>query len=70
MGARARVPTLWLHSENDSFFGTELVRRMHDAFTASGGAAELTLFGPVGSDGHRQRCHVLVENFDVVPPAR
>ena len=52
-GARSRVPTLWLYAENDSFFGPELVRRLHTAFTREGGQATLSQFGPVGEDGHQ-----------------
>lgn len=52
-GARSRVPTLWLYAENDSFFGPDLVRRLHTAFTRDGGQATLSLFGPVGEDGHQ-----------------
>ncbi len=52
-GARSLVPTLWLYAENDSFFGPELVRRLHAAFAGSGGNAELIMFGPVGKDGHQ-----------------
>jgi dienelactone hydrolase len=56
IGTRIRVPTLWLYAENDSYFGPEIVRRMYDAFTASGGSATLTVFGPVDSDGHVLCC--------------
>lgn len=52
-GARSRVPTLWLYAENDSYFGPDLVRRLHVAFTQEGGKAKLSLFGPVGKDGHQ-----------------
>ncbi len=52
-GVRSRVPTLWLYAENDGFFGPDLVRRMHAAFTQGGGNAKLDLFGPVGNDGHQ-----------------
>ena len=44
--------TLWLYAENDSFFGPELVGRMHRAFTAGGGKAELRIFGALDPDGH------------------
>lgn len=51
-GARSRAPTLWLYAGNDSFFGPDLVRRLHTAFTRAGGEAMLTQFGPVAEDGH------------------
>lgn len=51
-GRTSRIPMLWLYIENDTFFGPELSRRMHAAFTAAGGNAEYHLFSPHGSDGH------------------
>jgi dienelactone hydrolase len=51
-GSTARVPTLWLYSENDSFFGPDLARRMHRAYTDAGGTAVLRLLPPYTSDGH------------------
>lgn len=53
LGARTRIPTLWLYAENDSLFPPELVTRMRDAYAASGGRAELLMFPPVMHDGHR-----------------
>ena len=51
-GRTARVPTLWVYAANDSFFAPELARRMHAAFTAAGGRAELVQPPPYGTDGH------------------
>ncbi|KRR11356.1 dienelactone hydrolase [Bradyrhizobium jicamae] len=51
-GRTSRVPMLWLYIENDTFFGPELSKRMHAAFTAAGGNAEYHLFPPHGGDGH------------------
>lgn len=51
-GAAARVPTLWLYAENDTFFGPELSQRMAAAFVAAGGDAEYHLLPPVRGDGH------------------
>jgi dienelactone hydrolase len=53
LGARTRIPTLWLYAENDSLFPPELVTRMRDAYAASGGRAELRMFPPIMHDGHR-----------------
>jgi dienelactone hydrolase len=53
LGARTRIPTLWLYAENDSLFPPELVTRMRDAYAASGGRAELLMFPPIMHDGHR-----------------
>jgi pimeloyl-ACP methyl ester carboxylesterase len=52
MGARTRVPTLWLYADNDSLFAPDLVRAMHAAYRRAGGQAELTQFAPLKSDGH------------------
>ena len=51
-GRGARIPTLWIYAENDSYFGPALSRRMVDAYRAAGGIAEYRLFPPYGADGH------------------
>ncbi len=51
-GEQARVPTLWLYSKNDSYFGPELARSMAKAWNAGGGQAELHVLGSYGSEGH------------------
>lgn len=51
-GIAARMPTLWLYAENDSFFRPGLVSRMHAAFTGSGGRADLVMLPPFQGDGH------------------
>jgi pimeloyl-ACP methyl ester carboxylesterase len=51
-GGGARVPELWIYSRNDQFFGPGLARRMHAAFTGSGGSAEFVEAPAVGLDGH------------------
>ena len=51
-GSTARVPMLWIYTENDSYFGPELTKRMHNAFTAAGGDAEYRLLPAFGNDGH------------------
>jgi dienelactone hydrolase len=51
-GASARVPMLWIYTENDTFFGPALSKRMHQAYTEAGGSAEYHLLPPFGSDGH------------------
>ena len=52
LGAQARVPMLWIYAANDSYFGPDLARRMHEAFTAAGGRAQLTSLPAFGDDGH------------------
>jgi invasion protein IalB len=51
-GSTARVPMLWIYTENDSYFGPALTKRMHSAFTAAGGNAEFHMFPAFGDDGH------------------
>jgi pimeloyl-ACP methyl ester carboxylesterase len=52
LGRSVRGPMLWIYSENDSYFGPNLARKMHAAFTASGGAAEFRMLPPFREDGH------------------
>ena len=52
LGKTSRIPTLWIYARNDKFFGPELVRRMHAAFTSAGGRAQFVDFPPHGDDGH------------------
>jgi dienelactone hydrolase len=61
-GRTSRVPMLLMYIENDTYFGPELSKRMHAAFTAAGGNAEYHLFPPHGSDGH-----FFVDTADAVP---
>jgi invasion protein IalB/pimeloyl-ACP methyl ester carboxylesterase len=61
-GRTARVPMLWIYTENDSYFGPELSKRMHDAFVAAGGNAEYRLLPAFGSDGH-----FMIDSPDAVP---
>ena len=61
-GRTSRVPMLWMYIENDTYFGPELSKRMHAAFTAAGGNAQYHLFPPHGGDGH-----FFVDSADAVP---
>jgi len=51
-GSGARVPQLWIYSENDHFFPQPLAHRMHDAFVGAGGKAQWITAPAVGDDGH------------------
>jgi dienelactone hydrolase len=51
-GRTSRIPMLWIYTENDTYFGPDLAKRMHEAFTAAGGNAEFSMQPPFGSDGH------------------
>jgi dienelactone hydrolase len=61
-GGTARVPMLWIYTENDTFFGPELSKRMHAAYTGAGGSAEYHLLPPFGDEGH-----FLVGSPDAIP---
>lgn len=51
-GRSARVPMLWVYTENDQYFGPEHPRTWHAAFGEAGGKAEFQQFPPHGDDGH------------------
>lgn len=51
-GATARIPTLWLYSVNDKFWGPAIPRSWHKAFIDRGGMAEFVELPPYKSDGH------------------
>jgi len=51
-GSTARIPTLWIYLENDTFFGPALSKRMVAAWRAAGGSAEYHLLPPFGEEGH------------------
>jgi dienelactone hydrolase len=52
LGETARVPSLWVYTENDSFFAPDLAAAMHANFTAAGGMAEFRALPAFGHDGH------------------
>lgn len=51
-GKTARVPTLWVYTENDMYFGPAYPRQWFGAFQQAGGVGEHVLFPAHGSDGH------------------
>ncbi len=51
-GRTARLPTLWIYTENDTYFGPALSRRMSDAYRGAGGTIEFHLLEPFGEEGH------------------
>lgn len=52
LGGQSRVPTLWLYSENDQFWGEELPREWFAAFTGAGGRGRFVPLPPYKNDGH------------------
>ena len=61
-GRTARIPMLWIYAENDTYFGPELTKRMHQAFVEAGGNVEYRMLPPFGSDGH-----FMIDSADAVP---
>ena len=61
-GRTAHVPMLWIYLENDTFFGPDLSKKMHQAYTGAGGSAEYHLLPPFGSDGH-----FFIDSPDAIP---
>jgi dienelactone hydrolase len=61
-GRTARVPMLWFYIENDTYFGPDLSKRMHEAYTAAGGNADYHLMPPFGNEGH-----VFIDSADSIP---
>jgi dienelactone hydrolase len=51
-GKTARIPMIWIYTENDLFFAPAISRSMFDAFGAAGGKAEYVLLPAFGRDGH------------------
>lgn len=51
-GKTARIPTLWIYTENDQWSGSTYPMQWHRAFVDSGGTGEFVQFGPNGKDGH------------------
>ena len=55
-GKTARVPMLWIYTENDSYFGPKLARRMYASFAKRGGVADFKMLPPfikaLKPDGH------------------
>ena len=52
-GSQTKTPTLWIYSENDSNFGPDAARKVHAAYVAQGGVAELKIVPSLHpADGH------------------
>lgn len=51
-GRTVRVPTIWLYSQNDHYFGPSVARSFFDAFKTTGGNGEFVALPAFGEDGH------------------
>jgi dipeptidyl aminopeptidase/acylaminoacyl peptidase len=45
---KAKIPTLWIYSEDDAFFGPELAQAMFEDFSRNGGKGKLVIAPPFG----------------------
>ncbi|MDP2400322.1 MAG: alpha/beta fold hydrolase [Burkholderiales bacterium] len=63
-GHNTRVPTLWLYTENDRYFGPRHSQAWFAAFQANGGKGEFLLLPPFGDDGHR----LFTRGFEIWAP--
>lgn len=51
-GAASKVPTLWLYSENDRYWGSELPKKWYKRFTEAGGKGRFVQLPPYKENGH------------------
>lgn len=51
-GAASKVPTLWLYSENDRYWGSELPKKWFKGFVDAGGTARFIQLPPYKDNGH------------------
>ncbi len=51
-GRTTRIPTLWIYTENDTYFPPRLSGAMAAAFRAAGGPVDYELLPAFGEDGH------------------
>ena len=51
-GTTFKVPTIWLYSENDHYFGPALARKFLIAFQEGGADVDFVSLPPSGEDGH------------------
>lgn len=52
-GANAWARQIWLHADNDSYYGAGHIRACHAAFEAAGGRAALHVLSGIPGNGHR-----------------
>jgi dienelactone hydrolase len=51
-GRSAKLPMLWIYTENDLYFGADYPRSWFRAYQANGAPARMVQFPPHGDDGH------------------
>jgi len=71
LGARSRIPNLWVFAKNDLNHPLDQIEVMRSAYTGAGANLKLVLLEPIGEDGHtglytiagRAQWLVEVDNF-------
>jgi dienelactone hydrolase len=51
-GRTAKVPMLWIYTENDMYMGPKYPKEWFDAYVEDGAPAEFVQYPPHGDDGH------------------
>lgn len=51
-GGRAKVPMLWVYTENDRYWGASYPKAWSQAYQRSGGNVRFVVMPPAGDDGH------------------
>lgn len=51
-GKTAKIPTLWVYTENDQWMGPKYPKEWFEAYKAKSGTGEFLLLPPNGTDGH------------------
>jgi dienelactone hydrolase len=52
LGTKTKIPTLWLYSSNDAYWGPDLPKKWATSFASHGGQAQFVELPPYGTDGH------------------
>ena len=59
-GARTKIPSIWFYGDNDSYWGPELPKTLHQRYTKAGGKARLVSYGVFeAGDAHGMFAHRL-----------
>ena len=52
-GLSSKIPSLWLYSKNDGYFGPSLARTWYEEYIRAGGRAQFVELPSDGVDGHQ-----------------
>jgi dienelactone hydrolase len=67
-GRTVRRPMLWIYTENDTYFGPQLSRRMFAAFSKAGGTARFELLPPLRTERTQDGHDLLFVGADIWEP--